>query len=828
MLFLVFALLIAFGRDYSHSQETLEEKAGSCSSNFVVGALWTHFFEPNATPLLHCNFEATPFSRYSLSTTSDFHDGLCKQSEPILEMFSVQTHGKGTCSILCKLWRTLDEGSRRLRLQLRSQAPFELTKKAEKKTGLAQSQKRLGRSMAAPRTEESAEPKEKGQGERKRHSSKGKSLRPTCTISRRAVEAAITAFYCSTSYIDFIGYTNYGSHTIAAIDQHPQEEQGGLAARNTSYGTEGPSRRFKVADPANACCSCKSWKKQEDTARPRTCSKPITPVMAQILGGSHCPLAEVCCRLPRARQSIWREDRGSQECFGGEQGIFPSRSEYHRHARGCRGDLRRRDYRASAKDRGVHGQIDSHPSGIERRCGRGDSPAGHQKSPNREGSRWTRWAAFSAGRQVSCTPITCQCPLALHWTHSIVHAPDFLTTWEAIDDAFYKTQWFGPVPEHASGIAHVSSYFNPVPFVNAVASTRPSQNRTSKKVRFSKVDAIRLITDSRILDYVIPNGLLSLWEEKPWRLNDYHDEFSDGLALMQTNAITAQYQVPSACEWPTVIIADDVKALVSGPHQETDSRLFYSYGLHETSVGMRSFTLQEVDIHALTEQIQKTWHDFQDSEFRVHLVKPQPRDRVPGTHVIVEFIKQEEPHESIVPSLDETIVWSAFGQSDIERHAHYHQRRLRHADIVSSFLDLCHRAQFTCVARVLGRILRPSWTREIEPGAFVQLHVFPPRFHEPGEFTDYIYGLPSFLADSLELMNEAFLPTLFWRMHLLIDEGYQGVAESEIPIMNFASASAMADRAFDHWHLQLPAALSYAGLHRPGEAEDAIQHFMSY
>lgn len=201
-------------------------------------------------------------------------------------------------------------------------------------------------------------------------------------------------------------------------------------------------------------------------------------------------------------------------------------------------------------------------------------------------------------------------------------------------------------------------------------------------------------------------------------------------------------------------------------------------------------------------------HGYQDSEFRVHLVKPQPRDRVLGIHVIVEFIKQEEPHDSIVPSLDETIVWSAFGQSDIERHALYHQRRLRHADIVSSFRDLCHRAQFTCVARVLGRILRPSWTREIEPGAFVQLHVFPPRLHEPEEFTDYIYGLPSFHADSLELMNEAFLPTLFWRMHLLIGEGYQGVAESEIPITSFASASAMADRAFDHWHLQLPAALS--------------------
>lgn len=208
---------------------------------------------------------------------------------------------------------------------------------------------------------------------------------------------------------------------------------------------------------------------------------------------------------------------------------------------------------------------------------------------------------------MSCTPITCQCPLALHWTHSIVHAPDFVTTWEAIDDAFYKTQWFGPVPEHASGIAHVSSYLNPVPFVNAIASTRPSQNRTSKKVRFSKVDAIRLIADSRILDYVIPNGLLSLWEEKSWRLNGHHDDFRDGLALMQSNATTIQHQAPIACEWPAVIIADDVKALFSGPLQDTDPHLFLSYGLHETSVGMRSFTLHEVDIHAFTEQIQQTW-----------------------------------------------------------------------------------------------------------------------------------------------------------------------------------------------------------------------------
>ena len=86
--------------------------------------------------------------------------------------------------------------------------------------------------------------------------------------------------------------------------------------------------------------------------------------------------------------------------------------------------------------------------------------------------------------------------------------------------------------------------------------------------------------------------------------------------------VTTQYQVPTACEWPAVLIADDVKALFSGPHQDTDPRLFFSYGLHETSVGMRSFTLHEVDFHAFTEQIQKTWPEYQDSEFRVHLVKP--------------------------------------------------------------------------------------------------------------------------------------------------------------------------------------------------------------
>lgn len=425
---------------------------------------------------------------------------------------------------------------------------------------------------------------------------------------------------------------------------------------------------------------------------------------------------------------------------------------------------------------------------------------------------------------MSCTPIACQCPLALRWTHSIVHAPDFITTWEAIDDAFYKTQWFGSVPGHASGLSHAPPRTPAVTLVTAAVPSGQPQRRASKKVRFCKVDTVRFIVDRRASDFVIPNGLLSFWADKPWHMYGHPDESIDEFALMQTNATITQYPIPRPCSWPAMTIAEDVQAIIADSNPGA-ALMFISYGLHETSVGTRSFTLQEIDLSDFVDRIQETWHEYRDSEFRVYLVKPQPRGNAPGVHVIVEFIKQEEPHGSIVPTLDETIVWSAYGQPDIERHALYHQRRLRHADVVSSFTDLCHRAHFTCVARAQGKILRPSWTREIGDGALVQLHAFPPRFHEPAEFTDYIYGLPSFLEDSVEMLNEVTLPTLMWRMHLLLDDGYQGVAESEIPITSFASASAAADRAFDHWNLQLPGALSYAGLQWPG---DAVQHFIAF
>ena len=53
--------------------------------------------------------------------------------------------------------------------------------------------------------------------------------------------------------------------------------------------------------------------------------------------------------------------------------------------------------------------------------------------------------------------IPCQSPLVLRWAHSIVTAPDFVTSWEAADSAYFLAFDHGNVPLCASGSSHTSS-----------------------------------------------------------------------------------------------------------------------------------------------------------------------------------------------------------------------------------------------------------------------------------------------------------------------------------------------------------------------------------
>ena len=105
----------------------------------------------------------------------------------------------------------------------------------------------------------------------------------------------------------------------------------------------------------------------------------------------------------------------------------------------------------------------------------------------------------------------------------------------------------------------------------------------------------------------------------------------------------------------------------------------------------------------------------------------------------------------------------------------------------------------------------------VNEGALIQVHAFPPRFHEPVTYIEYFSGMASF-----EDLCEVHTPSELWRFHLLSPGGYRGVAEANAPISTFASPAAVADMAFAQGNLELPGALTYAGL------ESVIENFIAF
>ena len=218
--------------------------------------------------------------------------------------------------------------------------------------------------------------------------------------------------------------------------------------------------------------------------------------------------------------------------------------------------------------------------------------------------------------------------------------------------------------------------------------------------------------------------------------------------------------------------------------------------------------------------------EYSDSNMKVHGVWPQPQGDTPGFHIIVEFLLGDElPHPSIEPALEESTILSIHGRPDVQRTALYHQRRLHNVDITRPFYDVCHRAQYVCVTRVLGKILPLSWARNIFAGALVQLFAHPPSLQITQEYADYFDRMQPFFADSLAMWAEVHLPTISWQFHLLLPEGYRGVMETTASINSATSVAMVADRAFAHWGMDLPGALVYAGL---SSHVSTTQHFIAY
>ena len=136
--------------------------------------------------------------------------------------------------------------------------------------------------------------------------------------------------------------------------------------------------------------------------------------------------------------------------------------------------------------------------------------------------RWT--AAFYGGRQVSGITIPCQSPLVLRWAHSIVTAPDFVTSWEAADSAFFLAFDHGNVPLYASGSSHTSS-------------------RCAKrsKVRFDNDICVCFYNDTITSQHFVPHESLQD-TSKPWRLFPAQPDGQSAIPLSDSPDLTPVQQ----------------------------------------------------------------------------------------------------------------------------------------------------------------------------------------------------------------------------------------------------------------------------------------------
>ena len=276
--------------------------------------------------------------------------------------------------------------------------------------------------------------------------------------------------------------------------------------------------------------------------------------------------------------------------------------------------------------------------------------------------RWCYCLSLWAGRQVSDAFISCR-PFAVQWSNAFRDLPCRVCLYEDAADL-----------SRALGLAPT------VPSIPAIESL--PRDPTTMQVRFSDAVDLRLSTDLVATDYVVPRDLLRSWPH-----NIQHE--APG--------------VPSPMEFWSGDVCERF-ALISSP---LANRRIVFHGLSETRVGTRSsLTLLNPNPEAFVEQLREVWPEFKDCVMRVHLVRLQPQDATPSHHFITEFLLNGDlPHHSIEPVLQETVIWDADGQPDLQRVALYHQRRLHRIDIAKPFSDICRRARFVCNVRVLGRVL---------------------------------------------------------------------------------------------------------------------------
>ena len=255
------------------------------------------------------------------------------------------------------------------------------------------------------------------------------------------------------------------------------------------------------------------------------------------------------------------------------------------------------------------------------------------------------------------------------------------------------------------------------------------------------------------------------------------------------------------------------------------------HGLSGSSVGSRYFVLEHAKL-TLKQAVRQNWPEFHDAACKLYFVHPQPQDTLRPSwrtcvHIIVEFVDGRTACPiGAVPTLEESAIWDAHGNSNVRHIACYYLQQLHNRDVVSKFDHLCVRASFRCIVRAEGYRLHPDETTTIAEGALVQLHALPQVSATPIEFADYFWHGDPFLEAGCNLLGHWVSPQITWSFHVLTEEGYLGHRDYSPHASELQSIDHVATVMYHLWNLQTPGALAFTGLIHIGDR--STLHFLGF
>ena len=321
-------LVAVLGHHHTNSEKASKETACCSTSQHLASPQRLDLFGPTATPIVFTPAFCTSFCRSCVYCfVSEEPTGTRYYVEPTLEVWSVQTSSQGSCRILPKLRRSLDDDS--------GQGPTHWTQGFS--TGLELEQLGVGRKSPNPKTKTTfcietkvdfTESIAKGEGERKerwqspgdRHGAKSICSIPHIsdvgTLARTGDDSQCTL--------------HIGDNTTAhewRIDQCSQTGiSRGIASRCARSRRQNQRQHVASIDARPAFCNNIAGACEESVPGSASCGDRASTSLAEAFKGSHQAMgravrsiSEKAVAVPGIQTSCWSRSRSSTQTDSGTE-----------------------------------------------------------------------------------------------------------------------------------------------------------------------------------------------------------------------------------------------------------------------------------------------------------------------------------------------------------------------------------------------------------------------------------------------------------------------------------------------------------------------------